>query len=645
MSEDEGSSTVCPFCSVGCRLSSTQNDATRVRGVPGRANPDGRLCSKGIRAASAFDSADRLTSPMVRRNGELTETSWEAALDRAARQLDAVRATHGADGLAFFGAPRCTNEENYLLQKLARTLGTNNVDNRARSCHRSSMTAVAKRLGRPAMTNSLTDLGAADAILIIGANPAVQQPIAFDSHIRPAINDDTALIHVDPRQTDTTRLATQHIASRPGSDAAVVTLLTAKLLDREAIDREFVATRTNGFPRFAERLESLDRERLLAEADVPASAVESAVDCLERADRIAVVGGTGIEEPNGGTGTADALLNLLLATGNVGRPGTGFNVFRGLNNEQGAVDMGCRPDRLPGHRPVTDQTARAAVSSVWDTDVPASPGLDERESLEAFGDGVHGVLAVGENPAVEKREKSWIREQFEALEALVVVDVFPTGTTDFADVVLPAAGGLEKHGTVTSLDRLVQPIHPIAEAPRGTKPDFEILRALGRKLTGAFDFDRPADAFAEMQEVCPPYAEVSIEPRGVRWPADDGASTDVLYTDRFHTADGRAEFVPVETRRGPTDGEGLQLVVTSRIGGFAVEGSGDERLHLHPADAETRSITDGDRVIVRSDSGHIVASAHVDDAIRRGTVAIDASAADTLVRGPDRTVRIERAAG
>ena len=638
MSDNEGSSTVCPFCAVGCRLGSGDTDPTRVRGVRGRSNPDGRLCRKGIRSASAFASADRLTSPLVRRDGDLVEASWDAALDRAAGALDAVRSDHGADALAFFGAPRCTNEENYLLQKLARTLGTNNVDNRARSCHRSAMTAVETRLGWPAMTNLLSDLGRADAILVVGANPAVQQPIAFDSHIRPAVNGGTSLIHVDPRRTETTRIATHHLAPRPGTDAALVSLLTADLVDRGAVDREFIDARTTGFDRYADGLRDRNRRALLAETDVAAATVDSVVDVLASVDRMAVVAGTGIEEAGDRTHTADALVNLLLATGNLGRRGTGLNVFRGLNNEQGAVDVGCRPDRLPGHAPVTDARARESVASVWDVDLPATPGLEERSAVDAFGADVRGVLAVGENPAVEKREAAWLRDRFEAVDTLVVIDVFPTETTSYADVVLPATAGLEKRGTVTSLDRLVQPLTPVVEAPSGTRPDFEIIQALGERLVDGFAFDDPAEAFAELQLVCQPYDGLDVEQQGARWPAD---GADVLYTDGFRTADGRAEFVAVEHSRRPETRQGLQLVVTSRIGGFAAGDTHDGRLHVHPADAEARGITDGDRVIVRSATDQVVTTADVDNAVRRETVTLDAKTADAIVRDTATMVHLE----
>jgi formate dehydrogenase major subunit len=625
-------STVCPFCAVGCRLAPGRGD--RAVGREGPANPDGRLCAKGIEAFRAFDADERLTEPRVRRNGELVPATWAEALDRVAGTFGRIVDEDGADALAFLGAPHCTTEENYLLGKLARTLGTNNVDNRARACHAVASGAMRDRLGWPAMSNSLTDLAEADLVLVVGANPADQQPIAFDAYLRPAVDAGTALVHVDPRANRTTRKASVHLAPHPGTDALTVSLLCAVVLEEGLADRAFLEARTTGFEAFADSLGDLDVERDAGTAGLDPDTVREVGRAVGEADRAAVVVGTGVETEQGeGTiTTPDALVNLLLLTGNLGRRGTGMNLFRGLSNEQGAVDAGCVPDALPGHRPVGDTVARERLAAEWGLQPPAEPGLSEGELLAAFGDTVRGALVVGENPAVSKHDQAWIDDRLGSLELLAVADVVDTETTARADVVFPAAVATEKAGTVTNMDRQVQRLHPASEPPGRARTDFAVLRALGRRLSPAgFDYERPSEAFAELCRVAPCYEGIDPDGRDGprRWPEGEP----VLYREGFRTAeaDGRAPFVPA-TVGTVEPGEGLYLVAGSRVGGFAVAERADRRLHLHEADAAERGVGDGDAVLVEGEGTAVEAVAAVGTGVRQGTVFLHADVADPLVR-------------
>ena len=650
--EADGPATVCPFCAVGCTLAPGREESRRARGRPGPVNTDGHLCPKGIGAFDAYDRKERLTRPQVRRDGELVSTTWSEALGRAAESLASVRDDDGPDALAFLGAPHCTNEENYLLGKLARTLGTNNVDNRARICHASAANALADRLGWPAMTNSLDDLATADVILVVGANPADQQPIAFDSYIRPAVDAGATLIHVDPMRNRTTRKADVHVAPRPGTDALVASMLCALVVDGGFVDGGFVDERTTGYDDYVASLDEIDVVADAALADVDPEDLARVARLIGEADRTAVVAATGIEDPGHETSkTANALVNLLLLTGNLGRSGTGMNLFRGLNNEQGATDAGCRPDELPGHQSVSDSTARDRVAKEWGVSPPTEPGLDEQEALAAFGDGVHAALVVGENPAVAKRDDDWVREKFESLDALVVVDVFPSDTIEYADVVLPAASGLEKAGTVTNLDRRVQRLRPVVEPPGDARPDFEILRALGRCLVGdTFEYDRQTEVFEELTRVSPIHEKLTMDTvgeGGVQWPVrEDGTGTAILYEDQFDTSDGRARFVAVDAGvQGVPDGE-LVLVVGSRAGGFEVGDLTDSRLHVHEADAAEFGVEDGEKVVVWGDAAdregetEIETIAVVGRDVREGTVSLHADVADPLVRSGVSTVQV-----
>jgi formate dehydrogenase major subunit len=637
-----GRGTVCPLCGVGCRLApSDDTDRSRARGVAGPANPNGRLCRKGI---GAFDRpADRITHPRVRRDDDWHRVSWATALDGVADRIRTTVAAHGPDALAFLGAPRCTNEANYLLSKLARLLGTNNVDNRARLCHATTARVLGERLGLPATTGSLEDLAASDVILVAGANPARRQPVAFDSFVRPAVADGTTLVHFDPVGNRTTRLADVHVPLRPGTDAAVFDLLSGAVLDRGGVDREFVDRRTRGFDDFATGLAKLDRGATAAAAGVDPETVDRVADLIADADRVAGLVGTGVEASAGDASAPAALVHLLLSTGNVGRRGTGVYLLRGLVNEQGATDAGCVPDRLPGYQPVTDAGARSRVAAEWGVEPPPDPGGTASELLADFGDGVRCALVVGENPAVSKRDRDWIRQQLRALETLVVVDLAPSATTRHADVVLPATAGVETAGTVTNLERRVQRLRPTASPPAEARPEFDILAGLGGRLfpDGHFDYPDVAAVFDELTRVAPTHADLSyaaLDAGGRQWPADGDGT---LYRERFETPDGRAAFGSVQQPPDPPAADGLDLVVGGRASEFADADPDDRALRIHPEDAGERGVGEDDTVAVSDDGGTVAATARLDDRVRRGTVYLPASVADPFQRRGSATVDIE----
>jgi formate dehydrogenase major subunit len=639
--------TTCPQCAVGCGLRYDEGSG-RATGVEGaRVNRDGRLCPKGIAAFEGLDG-DRLTAPLLRRDGELEPVSWETALDRVVDGIERVRERHGPDALAFLGAPRCTNEENYLLQRIARSLGTNNVDNRARSCHDATTGAMEARLGSGGTTNGLDDLAEADAFLVAGANPAERQPVAFDRAVRPAVNDGAALLHLDPRANRTTRLATHHLAPHPGRDALAVALLVRAILDAGLEDRAFVAERTTGFDAFARSMERFDVAADAERAGLDPAAVREAAETFGEAERATIVTGTGTENDEGVT--PNALLDLLLVTGNLGERGTGMNPFRGLVNEQGASDMGARPDRLPGEARVSDADARARVAAEWGVEPPAEPGTAEPALLGAFGAGIRGAFVLGENPAVNRLDDATTDRKFAGLDFLAVQDVAPNETTAYADVVLPASAWAEKSGTVTNLDRQVQALRPAASPPGEARRDLDVLADLGARLTDAgFEHDEPRGVFAEMTRVNPLYAGMTFEgvvDGGERWPFPEGASEgqQVLHRERFRTGRRRAPLRPIDATAnadvgGPAaGGQGeLVLLTESRVDESRSRPEGDATIQVNPADATRHAIADGDRVVVESDRGSARLIADVTDDVREGTVFAHASVADPLVgSGPTR---------
>ena len=648
--EYEPTTTTCPECAVGCSLR-YDDGSGRATGVESaRVNRDGRLCPKGIAAFEGLDK-DRLTTPLVRRDGELEPVPWEGALDRVVDGIERVRERHGPDALAFLGAPRCTNEENYLLGKIARSLGTNNVDNRARSCHDATAGAMEARLGSGGTTNNLKDLAEADAFLVAGANPAERQPIAFDRTVRSAVNDGAALLHLDPRANRTTRLATHHLAPHPGHDALAVALLVRALLDAGLEDGAFLAERTTGYEAFVRSMERFDVAADAERAGLDPAAVREAAAVFGRAERAAVVTGTGIEDDKGAT--PNALLDLLLVTGNLGKRATGMNPFRGLVNEQGASDMGARPDRLPGEARVSNADARARVAAEWGVEPPVEPGTAEPALVRAFGEDVRGAFVLGENPAVNRLDDATTDRKFADLDFLAVQDVAPNETTAYADVVLPASAWAEKSGTVTNLDRQVQALRPAASPPGEARRDLDVLAALGARLTDAdFEYDGPGTVFAEMARVNPLYAGMTfagVLDGGARWPFPEGESEgeQVLHRDRFRTGRRRAPLEPIDVAANADVGsqasgarDELVLLTESRVNESRPSGEGNATIQVNPVDAATLGVADGDRVVVESDRGTVRLVANVIDDVRDGTVFAHASVVDPLVGSGRTRVRL-----
>jgi formate dehydrogenase major subunit len=644
----EARDSICPFCGVGCALSYAERTGGST-GTPGAVNADGEICPKGAAAFDVVTHEDRLTRPLFRSDDGFVEASWSAALDRIETQIGKIVAEHGPDAVGFFASSNCTNEENYALQKLARILGTNNVDNCARLCHASTVAAMQERLGAGAMTNTLDDLGEADAFLVTGANPAEQHPVAFRSYLLPAIQDGTTLIHVDPRANDTTEAADVHLPVRPGHDIPLLNAMAAVLFEEGLVDEAFLDRRTDGVDEFRAWVADVDVAECAELAGVDEDDLRAAAIAYGEADRAAAFTGMGMSQHQCGTDNVHALLNLALLTGNVGRRGTGVNPLRGQNNVQGASDVGTLPGVLPGYRDVDDPDARAAVAEEWGIEPPATPGLTEVEMTHAFGDGVRAAVVLGENPAATEPDGNSIAEHFEDLEFLVAIDLFETETTQYADVILPGSAWAEKGGTVTNTDRQVLRMCPMTDPPGEARRDLDIVASLGERLTGHEFASDPAAVFAELTRVSPIYAGMSyegIDDGGQRWPYPAGADagTEVLHRERFANGDRTAPLVPIDhvpPADDPVDGE--LVLTTGRIITHFNSGAltrrsetltrmaSEDALRIHPEDAAARGIEDGDAVRVASDQGTVTVPADVTPSIRRGTVFLTFHFADSPV--------------
>ncbi len=640
--------TICPFCGVGCGITYNE-DSGKGTGWKASVNTRGEICPKGAAAFESLDTDDRLTQPMVREHGHLVTASWEEALDRVEKHFSEIVEEHGPEALAFFASSNCSNEENYLLQKVARAIGSNNIDNCARLCHASTVAAMADQLGVGAMTNTTDDLMEADVFLATGANPAEQHPVIFNSYLGPAIKDGTTFIHIDPRENQTTRQADIHVPVTPGYDIPLLNAMAKVIVEEELYDEDYVAERTEGFEEFVSHIERVDLEESAELAGVDLETIEEAARTYAEADAAAAFTGMGMSQHKYGTDNVHALVNLALLTGNLGIRGGGVNPLRGQNNVQGAGDVGASPSSLPGYQAVDDPEVREAFAEAWGFEPPAEPGLTEVEATHAVGDEIHGLYVFGENPAItEPNANSIARDLDDAF--LVVQDLFMTETAEHADVILPGSAFAEKSGTVTNTDRRVMRMRQMRDPPGDAREDLDILAAVGERLTDYdFGFDDAEAVFDELTTVNPLYAGMSYDGIGEdaqRWPFPEGVDegTAVLHEGEFFNGSKTAPFVAVDhTPPGDELGPDQLVLTTGRVLQHFNSGAmsrrsetlmrmrGEDSMEIHPDDASPRGIEDGDRVRVHNDRGEVEVEAVVTPSITRGTAFMTFHYADPLV--------------
>ncbi len=643
--------TICPYCGVGCGIMVQPGEEPGdVRFMPWGDAPvnEGRICIKGGAATEVVDHEDRLTDPLIKEDGEFREASWEEAYDLVVSELERIREEYGPDSMGFFASSKVMNEENYLLQKLARQYGTNNVDNCTRMCHASTVWALRRSLGAGAMTNSMADLKeAADVFWIQGANPGEQHPIANSQYFRQAVLDGATVVQVDPHANKTTRSFKiedsdrhMHLQLKPGTDIPLLNVVLKTILENGWYDEEFIEERAEGFEHLQETLADFDKEAAAEECGVPLEDIERAAEAYATAENAAIFTGMGMSQHACGVDNVQNEINLALITGNVGRPGTGVNPLRGQNNVQGTCDVGAMPNVLPGYQPVDDDEARESVEDVWGFEIPPEPGLTNVEISQRAGDTVHGLFIMGENPIMSEPDANRVAERFEQLEFVAVQDIFMTETAEYADVILPATTWAERGGTVTNTDRRVQRMRGVGRVHENTKHDLEILCEIGTRLFGeGFSFEDEEAVFEELRQVCPSYHGMTYDllgEEGLHWPCyelgDEGDP--YLYEDTFDTENGLGLIEGV-THTPPAevpDDEYPLVLTTARLEEHYNTGTMSRRsptlnrqhpenfVDIHPNDAERYGIEDGEYVKVSSRRGEITVKAQVTEDIKEGVI-------------------------
>ena len=624
--------TVCPYCGVGCSLY-LHVRAGRVVGAspaPGAAN-EGLLCVKGRFGLDFIHHPDRLAKPLVRRSRHLEPASWEEALSTVADRLAQAVRSGGPRAVGLLSSAKCTNEENYLVQKLARAvLGTNNVDHCARLCHASTVAGLAAAFGSGAMTNSIADVDRAACIFVIGSNTTETHPV-IGARIRRAARRGARLIVADPRHIELALEADIHLQHRPGTDVALLNAMCHVIVSERLHDRHFVEQRCEGFGDLQRALEKCSPQWAAEICGVPARLIVEAARAFANAPAAAIFFAMGITQHTSGTDNVLAVANLALLTGNLGRPGAGVNPLRGQNNVQGACDMGALPGFLPGYQRLDDEAARSRCAAAWGTPPPRTPGLTVVEMTDAALRGeIQAMYILGENPMVSDPDLQHVRKALEKLDFLVVHDIFLTETAQLADVVLPGTSFAERWGTFTNTERRVQLIAPAVEPPSGCRPEWEVIADIARRLGADWPLAGPAEILAEVASVAQSYGGISHErlkaaPGGLQWPCPSPGhpGTPVLHIDRC--ARGRGQLTPVEYRppAEPPDSAYPFLLSTGRMLYHYHTGSMSRRsaaLHAHrpgayvevnPADAARRGISSGQPVRLTSRRGTIEVAAEV----------------------------------
>jgi len=542
--------TVCPFCGVGCGIYLLAKDG-RAAGIEGdtecKAN-DGALCIKGLKAHEFIHHKDRLTAPKLLGK----KVSWSRAYEYISYKIRDTIRDHGPDSIAFFASGKCTNEENYLLQKLARLLGTNNIDMCARLCHAPSVISLDESFGAGVMTNSIEDIGAATCFLIVGANPAEQHPIIFQKILK-AKSKGAKLIVVDPRKTETAKKADIHLQITPGTDILLLNTILNHLIENKLLDEEFIDKRTKNFQKVKDNVSKYALGAISKIIKIPEEDIAKAAEEYAKAERGSIIFGVGITQHITGVETALCLANLALATGNIGKEGTGVNPLRGQNNVQGACDMGALPDLFPGYKPVNKESA-LNLAALWRCEkIPSKNGLSALEIIDNIPEKIKCLVILGENPAISHPNLTHFEEAIKKLDLLVVSDIFPTETTKLAHVVLPACTWAEKGGTFTNTERRVQKIREAVKPVGDSKPDWRIISELADKLYIGehFQYASPEDIFNEMKKTVHQYSFLTydaLEKQGINWPCREGHAegTRILYEKEFKTEDGIGLFHAAE---------------------------------------------------------------------------------------------------
>jgi formate dehydrogenase major subunit len=552
--------TVCTYCGVGCSFDVWTRDRHILKIEPAHGDANGiSTCVKGKFSWGHINSEDRLTKPLIRENGKFREATWDEALSLVARKFTEIKAQHGPDALAFVSSSKCTNEESYLMQKLARAvIGTNNMDNCSRYCQAPATIGLFRTVGYGGDSGSITDIEASDLVLIVGSNTAESHPVLATRVKQSHKLRGQKLIVSDLRKNEMAHRADLFIHPKPGTDLMWMSAVTKWIFDQGLEKKEFLAKWVNKIDEFRKSLEPFTMEYASRKTGLSLETLERLARMIVEAKSMCVLWAMGVTQHSMGSDTSTAISNLLLTTGNYMRPGTGAYPLRGHNNVQGASDHGAMPNYFTGYQKVEDPEIRAKFEKVWGVTLPPKNGLDNHQMIDAIHDGkLKSMYVFGEEMSLVDSNANYVGAALAKVDFLVIQEIFFSETCRFADVVLPACPSLEKEGTFTSTERRIQRLYEALSPLGESRPDWQIIMDVANRLGAGWKYSHPSEIYKEIAALTPMFAGVTYERlegyKTLQWPvAEDGSDQPLLYTKQFAFPDGKATFWPLEWSE-PTD--------------------------------------------------------------------------------------------
>ena len=649
--------TTCPYCGVGCQMNLNVKDGYIYSvEAPFDAAPNyGMLCVKGRYGTDYVKHPARIKTPLIRANREegrsakpvWREASWDEALDYVADELHRISSNYGGDAVASYASAKATNEDNYIFQKVMRALvGTNNVDHCARLCHAGSVTGLQLSIGSSAMSNSIAEMENLECFIVTGSNTTETHPVIANFLKRAVRRNGAKLIVVDPRRIEMSDFSDVWMQQNPGTDVAVFQAMAHVVVKEELYDPDFIRERTEGFNEYIESLENCTPEWAESVSGVPAASIVKSARMYAKAKRASIYWGMGISQSTHGTDNTLALVNLAMMCGHVGKAGTGLNPLRGQNNVQGCSDSGGLPNVYTAYQNVSNPEVNQKFEAYWGTELSTKAGLTATEMVTGAGDGsIKGMFVLGENPMMSEPNQNHTRHSMEKLEFLVCQDIFINETGEMADVILPATSFAEKDGTFTNSDRRIQRVRR-AVAPVGdSRPDWDILCDLGRRieerqgrqLDHGFEFEHPSEIWEEMRELTTDFFGITYErlekEGGVHWPCPslDHPGTPFLFADGFPRGRGKFWEITFGTESEQPDDEYPYNLTTGRVlyhwSGSTMTGRSrlediypEATVEVHPHDASVLEVYTGDWLELESRRGTVKARALVTERSPRGSV-------------------------
>ena len=629
--------TVCPYCGVGCSLYLGLR-GNRIVSVQGdRESPvnNGRLCVKGrFGLIESVHSPNRLKKPLIKKNGQFVEASWDEALNLIAQKFRELKARYGSESLGVISSSRAANEVNYLAQKFARAvLGTNKIDNCARICHAPSVHGLLRSFGSGSMTNSFREFDHADCILLIGSNTTEAHPVA-GNRIRRAVRNGAKLIVADPRETELAKMADIHLPLCPGTDVALANAIAHHIIAQGLHNHSFIDERTEGYEEFWSVVQKYTPEYAETITGVPAAKIKKAAEMYARAKPGMIIYCLGVTEHRNGVVSVQTIANLAMITGHIGQLSSGVNPIRGQNNVQGACDMGALPEFLPGYQKWDNPEHVKKFEEAWGVQLPKTPGYYPLIFCSRMWDDIlkgnlHGLYIIGEDVAMTEANISKVRKALQSLDFFVVQELFMTPTAELAHVVLPAAGFAEIDGTFSDSERRVQRLRKALEPPGEAKPDWKVVCEISNRMGYPMDYQSAEEVFDELRKLIPSYNGITYtrldENPGLQWPCptEDHPGTKFLHKEKFTRGKGKLVGIEQEPPDEVPDEKYPFLLTTGRVlehyncASMTRQVTGLEKLipenfiEIAPADAGRLGIREGDLVRVISRRGEVKARVYL----------------------------------